>query len=380
MGKTCIALLGNIPAHQNEIISLTILQSQMVIPDVAVIDFYENNKMLKLLDGEANILKAEQWNYNCWSDIYKHYKDILVDFDNVIIFKAPTMRGYKNISDIEMLKEIKLCVKDDDTYNMQYDLMKRNIERILFAVAARDKNVIHICIDNQEVDFSEVWKFKSYKRICKVYSDTKQNETIGPIFEYAMVQTYIQEIPKAQNLYYIASMATSDRRYLGGIVDEVNRRLGKREKGGYGRVVNVEKKWTNPTSGTCLLFDKNELKNNRVSQTDYYYNLMLSKYTIISPPYDKDVFNMVRFIEAVICDCVPIVLPECNMSNLRLTYPDFYDIIYKRDLVESAEHIHRRIRNYDIDKKALSDIRRTASYYKMTDLSYIKKFYNKILK
>ena len=388
--NTAIVLLSSIESHQNEIIGAVINQAVEFIPDAYIIDFYKDYKLNKVLDAEPEIIKAEQWKFDSWKSMYKHYKKLVSGFDNIILVKAPINRDNANTLDTKMLREINKMTRLDDKYNMQYDLMRRVIERLLFVKACRGKNVVHFVVDPDEVDFSKVWNFKSYRR----FGALKWNNCeYGPIYEYVLYNTFIQDIPKFYDFYYVGSAITDDRKYLYRCQKEVLSHINRR------RIGFIKE---NPKIGTFDIFDGDN-REKRVTQSTYYYNLKLSRYTMVNPPYNKNEFNIIRFIEAVICDCIPLIL-KCKkdvrdmkfgcLHNLILTFPDFYDIIMKRDLIVVPKDIHVRLTKYyeDSDNGSVrkvkyatygkpdidicEQIKETKSFKKITDRDYVQSFYD----
>lgn len=372
MSRIAIALLSNIEASQNEIISAIYSQIIEFVEDVVVIDFYANGKIYKVLNGEPEILRLKQYEYDKWSEMQEYIEKEMEEFDKVIIFKTPVSCTRKVISEMEQ------GIKSDDSYNMCYDKMRRIYERVTFVKAIMDKEVYQLVIDPREIDFSTVidFDFKSYKRVCTWKSGI---DKYGPIYEYAMANTFVQEIPKAQDFYFIGSVYDDSKKYLYDIKHEFDRRLGKRHKGGkynnkFGTIRN------NPFTGKFDLFTF-ENRDKRVGQGTYLYNLMLSRYTIIVNDYSGQ-FNMMRFMEAVICNCVPLILSGYNnLENLILTFPDIYDIIKKRKLVVVLSDVYFKIHDWEEkDQYVISEIKTTKSWKKITDKIKVQQFYNKLLR
>lgn len=387
MGATVIALLSNIESNQNEIIGAMINQISLFVDDLYIVDFYKNSKIYKVTNNPAiTIVKAEQWKHNTWSSIYRHYRYLVENCENVILLKTPILRDNNVQLDDKLLKEISNSVMKDDKWNMQYDMMKRLIERLLFVRACQNKNVYHFMIDPDEVDFSKVWNFKKYKRFaaCKW-----RNEKYGPFYEFVLANTFIQPLPKAQDLYFIAS-AYNDKREksIKELVDTVNEKFGRRRIG-FARL--------NPKKGRVDYFNV-QTRDKRVDQSKYLYNLMLSRYTIINNSYSEDCFNMVRFMEAVICGCVPLIIKGNNIDDLRLTFPDIYDIIIKRKLVVKPNEVSVRLTKYmedfhngsvrkqncefkmEPDVTVCDEIRATDSFKKITNYDSVKRFYERLFK
>ena len=380
MSETLVAVLSNVEKTQNEIIACMITQICENVENCSVVDFYKDYKLSKTTYGEYFMVKAEQWLYNGWLDIYKNYRELVKPYDNIILIKTPTLRGlYPRQLDKKFLKEIDRGFTKDNEYQMSQDLMKRLIERLVFVKACRDKNVIQFCIDTQEVDFSDVWKFKSYeRRYIANHGDMKY----FPMYEWAMANTFIQEIDKAQDLYFIGSAFNSEKQELiSRYHDNLYKFFGRR------RVGFVR---ANPQTGYFDYYNNDENRREiKVNQSKYLYELKLSKYTVVNPPYDTSCFNMMRFMEAVICDCVPIVLPENNFDDLILTFQDIYDKINFRDLILEKrdcrklpiEHyLHIRISEWERDKDCIEDIKSCKSYQKIVDQEYVQSEFAKLLK
>lgn len=380
MSETLVAVLSNVEKTQNEIIACMITQICENVENCSVVDFYKDYKLSKTTYGEYFMVKAEQWLYNGWLDIYKNYRELVKPYDNIILIKTPTLRGlYPRQLDKKFLKEIDRGFTKDNEYQMSQDLMKRLIERLVFVKACRDKNVIQFCIDTQEVDFSEVWKFKSYeRRYIANHGDMKY----FPMYEWAMANTFIQDIDKAQDLYFIGSAFNSEKQELiSRYHDNLYKFFGRR------RVGFVR---ANPQTGYFDYYNNDENRREiKVNQSKYLYELKLSKYTVVNPPYDTSCFNMMRFMEAVICDCVPIVLPENNFDDLILTFQDIYDKINFRDLILEKrdcrklpiEHyLHVRITEWERDKDCIEDIKSCKSYQRIVDQEYVQSEFAKLLK
>lgn len=380
MSETLVAVLSNVEKTQNEIIACMITQICENVENCSVVDFYKDYKLSKTTYGEYFMVKAEQWLYNGWLDIYKNYRELVKPYDNIILIKTPTLRGlYPRQLDKKFLKEIDRGFTKDNEYQMSQDLMKRLIERLVFVKACRDKNVIQFCIDTQEVDFSDVWKFKSYeRRYIANHGDMKY----FPMYEWAMANTFIQEIDKVQDLYFIGSAFNSEKQELiSRYHDNLYKFFGRR------RVGFVR---ANPQIGYFDYYNNDENRREiKVNQSKYLYELKLSKYTVVNPPYDTSCFNMMRFMEAVICDCVPIVLPENNFDDLILTFQDIYDKINFRDLILEKrdrrklpiEHyLHVRITEWERDKDCIEDIKSCKSYQKIVDQEYVQSEFAKLLK
>ena len=93
MSETLVAVLSNVEKTQNEIIACMITQICENVENCSVVDFYKDYKLSKTTYGEYFMVKAEQWLYNGWLDIYKNYRELVKPYDNIILIKTPTLRG-----------------------------------------------------------------------------------------------------------------------------------------------------------------------------------------------------------------------------------------------------------------------------------------------
>ena len=379
--NTLVVVLNQIEKTQNEIIPCMVTQICENVENCTVVDFYKDFKLQKTLYGEYDLYKADQWLYDNWLSIYKHYREMVEEFDNVILLKTPTLRGiYPRVLDEKFLKEIDKGIVKDNKYQMTQDTMKRVIERLVFVKACRDKNVFQFCMDTEEVDFSKVWKFKSYKRL---YTFKNKGFEYFPMFEWALANTYIQPVDKVMEYYYIGSAFTKEREQ-----EHIDRKkmldkyTNKRVRG-YSNVGHTA------VRGKYEWYNSEERREARMAQDKYYYYLKLSKYTLVNKPYDTERFNMVRFMEALILDCIPIILPGNNLDDLELTYPDLYDIILIKNVILTRRdtnayrpmdfYINTRLARYEEDLDTIERLKNTKSYQMITNQELVQKKFKKLL-
>ena len=83
--NTLVVVLNQIEKTQNEIIPCMVTQICENVENCTVVDFYKDFKLQKSLYGEYDLYKADQWLYDNWLSIYKHYREMVEEFDNVIL-------------------------------------------------------------------------------------------------------------------------------------------------------------------------------------------------------------------------------------------------------------------------------------------------------
>ena len=117
--------------------------------------------------------------------------------------------------------------------------------------------------------------------------------------------------------------------------------------------------------------------NTYISQVEYYNKLSHSKFTLIIPSYDITTFSIIRFLEAISNRCLPLVLDTVNLTDLKNTFPDIYNIV-KKNLVVNIKDIQSKINELNYDK-IINEIFNTKSIKNFTDIEYFKKEWSKIL-
>lgn len=386
--RTCIVIGDRIPATQREIIRCMILQVIMILDNVSVMDFYDNDKLENFLGlpEEVEIIKVMD-SFTCtdWSSSFVHFQTILSHYRNVILVNSPVFRFKKKEPEYYIKK-----YEEKATIDNMYEFEKRTdihtqVMRSLFVKAMAKsftgKNVYQFVINPREVDFRKVWDFRVYERIGPA---KWENTRLGPTYEYALSSIYIQNIDKVQDVYWYACSENKpsviDTNILLGRC--VNKRFSKSEM-------------INPVKGEFGCFDRTHTKENGVSQDQYYYNLMLSRYTIITETDDGS-FPIVRFMESVILGCIPLLQRDLDkdLSQVVLTDKRFYDIIRYRDLrlpdvrcddVSNGGEslmgkVQKRLRyKYGEELDVIEELRTAKYYLAMTSREQVEKYYTSMI-
>ena len=84
---------------------------------------------------------------------------------------------------------------------------------------------------------------------------------------------------------------------------------------------------------TAEIFTKNEYngENTLLSRDEYIDKVSQAKYTFMLPSYDKHCFSPYRFIESLHQDCLPIIHPDCNITDVNTSFDvDLSELIVDR--------------------------------------------------
>lgn len=367
MYKTLIAFIGILDKTQKELVKCLISQVYENT-DCTIVDFMENNLFGVNVPDGYKLSKPKQWQYGTWRQMCNRYKMFIRPYDNIIIIGTPLYVGDKFLS-LELLRKTSVKITKNPKIFIDNPSYRGIFERLVFVRGCIGKNVIQYCIDSREVDFSRVWKLEKYVRVGPV---DFEGIKYFPMYEWAMKTTYCQPIQKVKDIFF---MGTANDKYkrdlLTKFVDASRNKFGRKIT--YG----TQEAMKRPLLGVFEICGDGE-RLDIVSQQEYLYNLMLSRYTVIFPPYNQNCFNIVRFIEAVICNCIPLVFQHENLKWLKLTFPDIYTVIQKNNLIIKKtrtkipeEWIWTRIRLQYQDGSVIEEIKSTKSFKNIVDRKYV---------
>ena len=118
-----------------------------------------------------------------------------------------------------------------------------------------------------------------------------------------------------------------------------------------------------------------------LKQQEYYNKLSKSEYTLIIPSYDISTFSIIRFLEAVMVDCLPLIYSLCDLTDLKRTFPDIFNIVERKLIVEDIRGIDDKMAEINDERKSILDeIKSTKSFKKITTEEMVSKYYAKLLK
>ena len=103
-----------------------------------------------------------------------------------------------------------------------------------------------------------------------------------------------------------------------------------------------------------------EKKQFRHSYDEYLNFLNNSKYTLVIPSNNIKHFSYLRFMEAIIRECIPFVYEECNIDIIKKSHPKIHSFIKSNDLiVREGIDIHRKIN----DLNYLDLVKQTKNFF-----------------
>lgn len=375
-GNNLIVLLSNVDRTQTEMISFMVNQIYTNVDNTYVLDFNKDNTLSASVFGMPNFIKSNHWEHDNWDSLKEHYSNIVKEFENIFVIKTTTFRGlYTRQLDEKYLIELMNGVVNDNQYQRKNGFIKRQIERFLFLSVCDNKNVYQFSTDTEELDLSNVFKFKRFKRFSVIETDKYD---YFPMYEWCMNETYIQQVRKKDSMFFIGSAFTVDReKYLHKYKTGFNENFGTNALG-----KSSKKSVLFLKTGMFDIYNQSDKRDIKINQDEYMYNLKLSRYTFVPVCYDFRTFNIVRFIEALCCDCIPLVAKENDLDTIWLTYPYFYDIIRESDMIiKDGKSLAKRCMYCEEEDEGLLEQLKTNKTFKLiTDRNYVCDSFEKLLK
>lgn len=371
---------------------------EMLGDKITFLDFDEEYGLYKYITGEPDFIKDCCWYCHGYKELKERHMEILECVDNVLIYGMQVknindgtgyVKGLPKMDNLESIKiELDKCHRKDDYGFVNYGTrvkLKNVLSRMVFieCLGESDVNVFHYLVDPREVNLSPIIGKDRYHVIGALKSNVGPSKPM-PFFEWGIENTYVQELPKEMDFFYLGACDGVGKYRLRDIVDKFNDCIGRRKPNG-GAFSNTLKGFAGVVS------DKysgkvGKKKDSIVSQSEYYYKLMTSRYTFVNKPYVDSEFNYQRFMEAIILDCIPFIDNEMNLDNLRLTYHEFYDIIIKNKLIidteaSSYKDIATRMKRYpeNGDSQLISKFKNTKAYQALTNSEKISECWRKKL-
>lgn len=374
---------------------------EMLGDKITFLDFDEEFGLYKYITGDPDFIKDCCWHCHGYKELKERHMEILECVDNVLIYgmqvnntnfnsgNSVYTQGLPKMTSLESIKiELDKCHRKDDYGFVNFGTrvkLKNVLSRMIFieCLGELDVNVFHYMVDPREVDLTPIIGKDRYHILGGLKSTVGPSKPM-PFFEWGIENTFIQELPKEMDFFYFGVCYGKSKFRLRDITSKFNDCLNRRKPS--------RDSFSNTLSGYAgVVNDVYNTKIGRsndkvVTQSEYYYKLMISRYTFVNKPYMDGEFNYQRFIEAIILGCIPFIDNEMDLNNLQLTYHEFYDIIIKNKLIidteaSSYKDIATRMKNYkeNGDSDLIEKFKNTKAYRALIDSQKIKECWRKKL-
>jgi hypothetical protein len=310
--------------------------------NAVIIDTNNGKKIKNLLNrDDAEIMHITWQDGYDWSDYESMVKEKLSQFELLIVVAC----AYRdNVYDCDSHKLVDLfeghLQNGDYTCYTKFVSTRKMLERYMIYKQFKDRKIIHYCLDPRECISTDVINHG----FC-VFFANKGDWEHAPTFEMSLFEDVKQQ-EKTTDFVFYGTAITQYRSYLLDYEDTL-----KNIRNSDVRIVRV-------------------VQRDGVTQDQYYDKLSRSKFTLVIPSYDVTTFSVSRFIEAIARQCLPLILDRVDLTDIKNTFPDLYDIMTKY-LVVSIDGIQEKIDS--IDREALlNTIMNCQTVKNWQDIEYYK--------
>ena len=296
-----------------------------------------------------------------WGLYLRHAKEFLVEngIDKLIVVKLPYSNGFKRNDDNVVKNFLK---SDDPRKSMSFISVRSQFETFKFIEAASSvcDFVYQYVIDPEEVTLSDYFGFKSFDKLYYLDNDCYE---FAPYWSYGLMNDAgVKNEDKERDFMFYCTAEGDNRKWLRDIADDVEKKCCLD--------INIIRKGSK----------KNATKKKVISQDLYFQLLSTSKYTAVIPSYSDTTFSWMRFIEAVMCGCLPLVFKSCNLDEMRKTFPDICDIIESSLLVSDFFECEDVVNGMSENgrERIVNDIFYCDSLQNVLDIEWIRKRWQSI--
>ena len=170
------------------------------------------------------------------------------------------------------------------------------VERLFKTMAFANANqlpVAHIIYDPNEVNWKECDVFKGECTRLFFYGSKRFDAINFDHINYYFQNLKVEPVKKLYNFAVSYTVLTPDRKMMWQYEDELN---GLPES-------------------IVLKEDKYKKVREFIPKPQYLELLNDSYYTLVLPSYQRESFSYVRFIEAIAHNCIPLIMPECDLTE-----------------------------------------------------------------
>lgn len=262
-----------------------------------------------------------------------------------------------------LLGTYKKYMENDDfdvqsiTYLSTIAMMKKVLP--ILHLMKRGTKVVQYIVDWQEVDLWRLTDDKNQVKQISYYANKAKwrNVTENPMYQYYLLKSSEKAESKEKEYDFVFGYTVFDdsRKDVENIMTRLQREKGK-------------------TKYRIFCKNKNKGINNLVSQEEYLEYLRKAKFSMVIPSYETSEFSMMRFMECVFSNCVPLIYSTCNLECFYKN--NMLDVIswYKRNfLIVGAREISEKylcdVFNYE---RLIKELKELPSIKKLFDKEYYK--------
>lgn len=262
-----------------------------------------------------------------------------------------------------LLGTYKKYMEDDDfdiqsiTYMSTISMMKKVLP--ILHLMKKGTKVVQYIVDWQEIDLWRLTDDKSQVKQISYYPNKAKwrNVQENPMYQYYIMRLHekAKQMPKEYDFIFGYTVFDESRKDIEKIMTRLQRENGKTK---------------------YKIFVKNNKTgvNTLVSQEDYIEYQRKAKFSMVVPSYETTEFSMMRFMDCIFADCVPLIYQTCNLECFYKN--GMLDVVswYKRNfLIVGGREISEKYlcEFFDYDR-LIKELKELPSIKKFFDKEYYK--------
>lgn len=335
--------------------------------NVIIASAHKSNQFLNSLDmPNANYFNITLADGENWKDAEKKYQKFFKSnkIDELIIFRS-TVMGFMRFDNYSLFNSYEEHFKKKDySYSMNFMTSRGQLIKYAFIKAAVKSGckLTQFFTDSEEPEYAKYFGLDEFKA-GYILNKPKRGYKYAPTYDRWLLTHREPDCDKIYDFVFYASAVTESRDYL-----IENRDILYSVPKSNVRVVTKDGSKTSSNSTEVY-----------IDQKDYDKLLTQAKFTLAIPAYDHTTFSIWRIFEAMQNNCLCLVSSNCDLTDVKVTFPDVYDIIVKY-LVVDFKDIPKKIKQLNKNRTAILDeLWNTKSVKNIQNLNWCKKQWNKLL-
>lgn len=362
-----IVVLGGFVKAQDMIVKSVIAQLSDYIDDFKVIDMYKGNKLTSLCnDVNVDFVKFDPPKKDETLLEYEKRAEKFFEentFDTLFVLRIPIISSIKNGKSDYLNRMISNVLKDELKY-INFASTDNMAKKFLFAYAAsrKCKRMVQLVFDPQEIRLNEfIDENETDCKLVMTYYLKRKGCKFVPLYEKKLFDEIINhdnDVKDKQFCFYCTA-TSADRKFIAEKKNELE---------------SCSEDWD------VLIVSRS---NYSISQNTYYEKLSRSKYTLVIKSYDASTFSIIRFFESLFSKCLPLIVSDVCLEELKNTFPQVYKVVIDRDLIVelNADSIKRKCVKLEKDRETIiNELLEAVNQSGILDDSKIKRFYERFMK
>lgn len=318
-----------------------IKSAETISTDIDILTNYKSNRPIEILEEmtghKYNVIRPYLDNY----PVKRKYKDWAEIYDEI---------------DVSMLSNYTHFIIFGSILSEGSNLRRNEKRKGVFPYDAGQIGFISVGVT--------VYYSLAIAKAAKLYNIPVHEMVLDPQ-EFSMDQYHLDYIPKMHHLYHGVDIPEYNMKRL----DSLQYYLNNKQESFMSSLTETKKEYDFTFGYTVLtldrgvysledIFEKFEKKNifiknkftdenSFIPRDEYLKYIKKSYYTLIIPSYDKKSISVYRIIESLYEDCLPLLHPDVNISDIETSFDvDMTPLVIKEDWTKFSASKYQELLTY----------------------------------